>query len=917
MPRRLTPPQLAIRLLEWRLPEEVADAILGDLEHEYRERVERGVGRLAADAWYWGQALTVRSRALRRAAKRVRTVPTSRIAARRRGTARVSWLDVKLGLRMLRKHPAMTLAALFALAVGIPVGLAPMHLAHALEASLPEDRGDRIRAIRYWDMDSNRPQSPTYFELSRWREELTTFDAIGASRIGSYNLSSEDETSAPVQGAEVTAATFEILATAPLLGRTLQRADELTGAADVVVLGYDLWQARFAGDRSVLGRTLQVGQVTRTIVGVMPRGFLFPSRAKLWVPLREEFVAAPREAMGLAVFGRLSQGVAEEDARAAVATSGQRMAAEFPEDNTRLQVEVLPFGFSAMGLPRGGPGAVPGFYPFQALCFVLLLVACANVAMLIFARTVTRFGELAIRTALGAGRGRIVVQMFVESLVLTVSAAGLGLLAYDAILGRLGSAIEQSDRLEPFPYWFDLGVSSGTVVWALVFAVLSAAIVGALPALKVTGKRVQQSIQSARADRSGLRFGGATSALIVADVAIAVTVAGFGIGLSDRLKGTWNGADTVGIPAEEYLSAAVTLPASESMSTGSEFDSEEFGTRLAASQRTLAERLEAEPRVRSVAFASSLPRMDHEALGVDVEGGTAFDDLDLFDRLNRFVATAKVDVDFFAALDQPILVGRDFDRADLVDDARPVIVNTSFVDRLLDGRNPIGRRIRLLTGRDDEEAPWHEIVGVVKPLGTNLALPEYDQAIYLPAAPGEIYPLRLAVHLDGSPEAFTPRLRQIVNEIDPGAVIVEPAALNRVYPGEWYLVVATTTGIAILVVILMAMAASGIYAIMSFAVSERTREIGIMIALGAKRGSIVLKVARRSLVQIGLGALLGMPLAGWLFQVAEMGDGATDVSVGVAFGTAVAVVGLIGLLSCLSPMRRALRIEPTEALRGV
>lgn len=353
------------------------------------------------------------------------------------------------------------------------------------------------------------------------------------------------------------------------------------------------------------------------------------------------------------------------------------------------------------------------------------------------------------------------------------------------------------------------------------------------------------------------------------------------------------------------------------MSAGSEFDSEQFGTRLAATQRAVAERLEAEPHVRTVAFASSLPRMDHDALRVEVEGGPAFDDLDFFDQLNRFAATATVDVDFFTALDQPILMGRDFDRADLVDDARSVIVNTSFVDRLLDGRNPIGRRIRLLTGRDDDEAPWHEIVGVVKPLGMNLALPEFDQGIYLPAAPGEIYPLRLALHLDGIPQTFTPRLRQIVNEIDPGAVIVEPAALNRVYPGEWYLVVATTTGIAILVVILMAMAASGIYAIMSFAVSERTREIGIMIALGAKRGSIVLKVARRSLIQIGLGALLGMPLAGWLFQVAEMGDGATDVSVGVAFGAAVAVVGLIALLSCLSPTRRALRIEPTEALRAV
>lgn len=419
-----------------------------------------------------------------------------------------SWLDVKLGLRALVKRPGLTFAAVFALAVGIPVGMAPMHLADALRAPLPEDKGDRIRAIRYWNLETNRGQALSYFELSRWREELATFETVGALRSDAYTLSPEGASGVSVRGAEVTATTFGILGAVPLMGRTLGRADERPGAPDVVIVGYDLWQARLAGDPEVVGKTLRVGGVPRTVVGVMPQGFRFPAREQLWLPLREELAAEPGEGRGLHVFGRLTEGVAPETAQAEVTTAGRRMAMEFPVRNSRLRAEVVPFGVSAMNLPRGGSGALPGFFLFQVLCWVILLVSCANVAMLIFARTATRFRELAIRSALGAGRGRIVSQMFVESLVLTLSAAALGLAIYNWMLGRLLAAVAAAEWLEGIPYWFDLGVSVRTVAWALVFALLSAVAVGAVPALMVTGKRVQRSIQEAGTGRSRMRFGG-------------------------------------------------------------------------------------------------------------------------------------------------------------------------------------------------------------------------------------------------------------------------------------------------------------------------------------------------------------------------------------------------------------------------
>jgi hypothetical protein len=254
----------------------------------------------------------------------------------------------------------------------------------------------------------------------------------------------------------------------------------------------------------------------------------------------------------LKILGRLADGVGPDEAQAQVAALGRRLAAEFPDTHGRLEAQVVPFGTSEWNLPQGGIRATPGFYAIQLLCLVLLLVACANVAMLIFARTATRFRELAIRTALGAGRARVVSQMFIESLLLASAATALGLPAYSWAIRRLQGIIVEGDGTQP-AYWIDLGVTTKTVLWSLLFATATAGVVGILPALKVTGKRVQQTIQKAQAGRSGIRFGGVTGALIVADVAIAVTAVGFAMGLWGRVRASSGGQDLDGIAAEQFL----------------------------------------------------------------------------------------------------------------------------------------------------------------------------------------------------------------------------------------------------------------------------------------------------------------------------------------------------------------------------
>jgi len=823
---------------------------------------------------------------------------------------RFSWIDVKLGLRMWVKYPVLTLVSGCALAVGIPVGLAPMHLANAVVAPLPEDPGNRVRAIRLWDPSIHSVATPGSDDFRFWSESLSTFSSLGAYRISSYNVASDDGRAAPVAGARVTASTFETLARPPLLGRTLDAPDEVPGAPDVVVIGFDLWRSRFGSAPDIVGRTVRVGETLETVVGVMPEGFLFPVNQQLWLPLREGLGASTPRNAGLRVFGRLADGVSDGEAQAEAAALRPRPIDGVDQQaatHVHLRPEVVPFGLGFIGLPRGGLTADPGFYFFQILALVLLLVACGNVAMLVFARTATRFRELAVRTALGASRGRILSQIFVETLLLALLAAGVGVVSIDWALGRVNLAAIAGEAA--LPYWLSLRIKGRTLVWALVLAGVSATVAGVVPALRITGKKIHQGIQKAGAGASGMRFGGVTGALIVADIALSVAVVGFALALAGRLSDRPAAEALAGIPTEEYLAVGIRKPV-DPLDGERGLDGSEVVGRLAAAQRALVERLQAEPGVRSVAVADALPRMQHRSLVVEVDGDEGSP---------QWVRFARVDVDYFEALGTPILSGRAFDRADLEGPTTAVIVNTVFVERRLGGGDALGRRVRLATTRGGEEGPWLEIVGVVGHLGANMVNPAGGEAVYLPAAPGTINPVEIGIHAAGTPETLAPRVRQIAGEIDPTLVVDPPVVLSSVYQGDWYLSVALAAGLVLLVGVLVVLASSGIYAMMSFSVSERTREIGIRAALGASRVTLVLTILQRSLIQIGVGALLGLPLAARAFFALRQQAGlstSTASAALLAMSLAVGVVSLVALASCLAPTRRVLGIAASDALRA-
>lgn len=838
--------------------------------------------------------------------REARAAPSARRAVGRSGP--FSWLDVKLGLRMLLRNPGLTVVSIITLSIGIPISLIPVHGMKAAFAPLPFEEGDRIVAIQNIHVVSRRSDSRSLHDFFVWRDELTTFEAVAAARTDFYNVISEDGRATPLPGAEITASGLRIVRVAPLMGRALLDLDELPGAADVVVISHELWQARMGGDPDVLGKTIDIGAEPHEVVGVMPEGFLFPFDEQLWLPLRDrptdfERGGGPR----LTVFGRLADGASTDEARAELETVGARLSDEYPDTHGQLRPQLM--GFTETWWPIGRAQT----YLTELFALALLMIVCGNVGTLILARTASRSGEIAVRTALGASRGRIVSQLFVESLVLAVAAVGIGLLLADYIATRFQSALPLA-----LPFWVDFGVKPGTVVVALLVAALCAVVAGVLPALRATGPGVGVVLQSAGA-RSGMRFGRAATVLIVAEVALTVAFLTVGGTLTYAL--VENEAATREIDPDEYLFVGLTIPWMDH--GGAEYSDSlhlrgffgrpvpEFRERVTAVVTDLRDRLSAEPGVRGVAMGNRVPEVWHPVAFVEVEGeerGGGF-------RGHR-IRNATIDLGFFDGLGHDVLVGRGFNAGDLAGTARghrsSVIVNTAFVEHVLGGRDPIGRRVRYVVRGEQEPAPWYEIVGVVGHLGMN-AISTRDEGMYHPAGAGEIHPLMMAIRLGEDPLSFVPRLRAIAGEVDAGAMIQWPTVLSdapnldrtRIFFGNLLLV--------FLCGITLMLSGAGLYSLMSFTVSQRTREIGIRSALGGRPEGILIAIARRAFLQLAAGITGGAGLGVVLLYSLREADipGPNPV---LTLVVCSAFMLLVGLLACLEPTLRALRIEPVEAL---
>jgi predicted permease len=769
-----------------------------------------------------------------------------------------------------------------------------------LFATLPLPDGDRVVGIRLFDRTTREVQPQATFDFTRWREQrLESIEDLGAFRITVRNFITSGRAGDPVAIAEITASAFRLARVAPLLGRPLVDADERPGAPAVVVIGHDVWQNRFGGSPNVVGRSVHLGEAAYTIVGVMPERFAFPVADGIWVPLQLGADLAPLQGPRIIMFGRLAAGVSQAEAQREMSALGLRAAADHPATHEHLLPQVV--SYPRMLLPFDE--LFLAMTSAQVFALLLVLLICGNVALLMFARTATRESEFALRNALGAGRGRIIIQLFAEALVLGLAAAAVGLVALSFGLGMAANAMGLMDGGRP-PFWLNLRPSPATLLFSTALAVLAALVAGVLPALKAT-RTLGTGLQRIGAG-SGLHFGGMWTAVII--VQIALTVAFPVAAYVARGDATWEQRIEVGFPDHEYLIARVAFDASDAAPG-------QLEARLLDAHRELQRRLAAEPAIAGVTFADVLPRMYHSRRFVQVnEGGAeAWDP-----RWPSYpVSTATVGLNYFDVLRTPVLAGRGFQDGDLRSDPGVAIVNESFVKRVLGGRNPIGRRLRYLSAtesgavqQDAEPGPWIEIVGVVPDLGMAGDYDPKAAGIYLPAAQGSLRPLYFALHVRGNPRVFAPRLRTLAAEVSPALRVAQARTLDSLKRGD-PLATAAFLLFVVLSTLALVLSLAAIYAITSFTVARRTREIGIRVALGAHPRRIVAAIFARPVAQVGAGILAGGVLVySLLFGVLR---GGVQGLVSVA-GYALLMMAVC-LLACIVPTRRALRVQPTVALK--
>lgn len=878
------PPWTAV-LLRWLAPRGEADDVIGDLEEAHRRHLRR---HGAAKA----RLLTVLELIdLSAALIRVRWA-----RGRPKGIDMVQ--DYKLGVRMLLKYPGLTIAGGLALAIAIGIGAGWYDLTRdILRPTIPLPDGDRIVEIEMRNLTGGEERRRLH-DLSVWQRDVRSIVDLGGYRTVERNLILGDAPSEPVTVAETTASAFSVVRVPPLLGRPLLDGDEQPGATPVVVLSYRVWQQQFGGRGDVIGLAVRLDHITTKIVGVMPDGFGFPINHRLWVALQlRPSGYLPLEGPAVRVYGRLAPGATQAQANAELTTLGERIAADSPRTHEHLRPRVLAYG----GVSQGDRTWLELAFMHLPILLVLI-VACTTVGTLVYARTVTRQTEIATRYALGAARSRIVAQLFVEALVLASVAAVIGLLAAQWAV-QWGMRVYYSGQTGGPPFWIDSGLRPTTILYAALLTLAGAAILGVLPALKVTSSHVHTQLRNLGAGGSTLQFGKFWTTAMIGQVALTVILLppAFEVSqaaLRDRL-----------IRAQfpkEYLAIRLELD-QDGVGRSSGDLSGLLATRRHDMFAELERRIASEANVRAVTFADHLPGMDPQVRTAEAEvspGATPV--------LIANLWIASVGPRYFETFNAPLVAGRDFHDSDRMADARAVVVNQAFARRFLHGASPVGRRIRYASADPAKSEPWFEIVGMVGDIGmtpTGLGEAPY---MFTPASVGATSPYMVAVRVAGDPAAFAPLVRTIAANMDTGLRLDEVNPLDELAWNEDVPIMVGTGAIASVSTLGLFLSAAGIFSLMSVSVARRTKEIGLRTALGASRGRLIAGVFSRALVLVGCGIAAGSAVLVFAFSLIDDLEVA-DVADALLMTSGVMLT--VGLLACIEPARRALRIQPTEALK--
>ena len=797
-----------------------------------------------------------------------------------------AYTDLRYGARRLRSEPVFTAVAVLTLALGVGATTAIFSAVHPILLE-PLPYPDPERIVVLWEDPGNGLRIPGTFGMYReLASRARSFQALAVLRAWQPTMIGADQPER-FNGQRVSAAYFQVLGVEPALGRAFERADDRPGGPNVTILSHALWERRFGGDSTIIGRTITLDDDADVVIGVMPESFenVLAPETQLWAPLQYGITQGRAWGHHLRTVGRLRDGVPVERAEQELDAIGRAVIAELQPETYAPETR-----FVASSL-RGEitRGVKPAILAILGAVLLLLAIACVNVTNLLLARGVRRRGEFALRVALGAQKGRVVRQLLTESLLLAAMGGLVGMAA--AVLGVRALLAVSPPGL---PRVDSIGVHAPILMFGLSVTTLIGLAFGMIPALQAARSDPNRDLQrESRQSTGGHRR--TRSALVVAEVALALVLL-VSSGLLLRSLGRLF-AVTAGFDASQLLTMQI-------QTSGSRFDDD------SVTNRFFAQALEAVrevPGVTAAALTSQLPLSgDDDVYGVHFDPAPP-DDVDRPDTFRYAVSPG-----YFETMRIPVLRGRSLEERDRAGAPLVAVVSESMARRRLPGRDPLGQRLRIGSG------PLYTIVGMVGDVKQrSLALPEAD-AVYTTVdqwrfADGA---LSLVVRARGDAPALAPAIRAAVWSVDKDQPIVRVATMDDLVAASGAQRRFTLTVFGVFAVAALVLAAAGIYGVLSGSVAERTREIGVRAALGASRGKILGLVMRQGMTLTAVGIVLGVvgaaaaseAIAALLFGVSRLDP--------VTYVVVVALLVVVAMVACGVPAWRAARLDLVSTLRA-
>ncbi len=798
--------------------------------------------------------------------------------------------DVRFAARSFRRSSRLSLAAVLALGLGVGATTAIYTVVDAvLIEPLPYPEPDELVRL----IDSNPEAGFSRFASSPpnfadWREQSESFEQMAAFRQASLALHAPGFAPERLSGATVGAGFFEVLGIEPVHGRTFRAEEVLPGGDAVTILGHNLWHRRFGADPTIVGEAVTVNGEARRVVGVMPEGFAFPGEVEIWVPLALEIDPTERGAHYLDVLGRLRDGVGLEAAQAEMTGIAARLAEQYPDTNEHWGVNLLRLHELAVETVR------PYLKIVAWAVVAVLLIVCANVANLLLVGAARRERELAVRATLGAGRSRLARQLLTEVVLLALAGGVLGL-----VLGLWGTRVLVVLNADNIPRAAEIGLDPSVFLFTFGVALVAGLLAGLAPVLHATRSDLQGLLKvGTSAAGEGGRARSLRRALVLVEVAVSVVLlvsAGLLLRSLLRLQGVSPGFEPEGV-----LTAKVALP------DGAYPDA----AVRAGFYRQLQERLESVPGVEVGGAGFPLPLGGHAYfLSFGVEGRPPLPTSDAPSAGVRFVTPG-----YLEALEIPVLDGRRITHADRLGGVRVAVVNRTMAGRMWPGKSPLGGR---LTFGDptSPDASWIEVVGVVGDVRHRGIMAEADMEVYLPMDQNPSSGATLVLRTRGHPESLLPGLREAVRAVDPSLPIYRIQTLEQVVQSALSDRRFSAALLGVFAGLALVLACLGVYGVISYAVAQRTRELGLRIALGAPRERVLRLVFGQGMALVLAGVAAGLALAliaGFLLRSLLYEVGIVDPLI---YATVPALLLLVGLTAVWFPALRATRVDPVVALR--